>query len=193
MFSRSLRLGLVLAAALAVAPPAFPADPMIPRSPGAQRVFGAFDELRHASALRSPGGPRSVAITDADLNEYVSYRIRSEHASSLKDLQLKFFTGNKVEGMIFLDLAKLGAPAILPSSLRFYFAGKLRVQDSQIKFDVTDLFLERRPVPVFLLNLAFYIASKTQKHGPAGLGDWYKLPLGIKDLTTDPGRLVFHY
>jgi hypothetical protein len=98
-----------------------------------------------------------------------------------------------VEGMMFLDLSKLGAPSFLKPQLHFYFSGRLATQNAKIKLEVKSLYLGYQSVPIFLLDVAFFIASKTQKHGPAGLADWYELPLGLKDITTEAGRVVLHY
>ncbi len=163
------------------------------RPPGAQRVFDALDALRLAAQSPAPAALRSIAVTDADLNDYITYRIKSERAQALRDLLFKVLPENRVEGMIFLDLGRLGAPGFLGTSLHFYFAGRLRTENARIKLDVEELFLEHKSVPVFLLNLAFYIASKTQKHGPAGLADWYRLPLGIRDIVTQAGLIIFRY
>lgn len=165
----------------------------VPRSPGAQRVFDVLDRLRLAAAQPKPSAPRSLTITDADLNDYITYRILSEKEEILRDLHLKVFPDNRVEGMMFLDLTKIGAPSFLRPNLHFYFSGRLMSQEGRIKFEVRELFLEFKPVPVFLLDIAFYIASKTQKHGPAGLAEWYKLPLGIRDIVTQEGRIIFTY
>ncbi len=161
--------------------------------PAAQRVFDAFAELKRAGSLPASHPAGTVVVTDADLNEYVQYRIATEKSDVLRDLRLKFLAGNKVEGMMALDLSRIGAPAILSPKLNFFFSGRLMTQGPQIKFDVDSLFLDYKSVPVFLLELAFYIASKTQKHGLAGIADWYKLPPGIKGVGTEAGRIIFRY
>lgn len=192
MIPSRMRRGLGLLVSLCLSALAL-SQGAVPRSPGAQRVYDALDRLRLAASQPVPSAPRSVAISDADLNAYISYRILSEKEEVLRDLHLKVFPANRVEGMMFLDLTKIGAPSFLRPNLHFYFSGRLMSQDSRIKFEVRELFLEYKPVPVFLLDIAFYIASKTQKHGPAGLADWYKLPLGIRDIVTQEGRIIFYY
>jgi hypothetical protein len=164
-----------------------------PRSPAVQRVFDALGQLRQAAALPRPSNPRSLTVSEDDLNAYISYRILSEKEGSLRQLRLKAMPRNRIEGMMFLDLTKMGAPAFLKPNLHFYFSGRVVSQGGQIKLEVQELFLEYQPVPIFLLDLAFYIASKTQKHGPAGLADWYKLPLGIRDIVAEEGRFIISY
>lgn len=189
---RRARWFILLLAALAVGARGV-SQPVIPRSPEAQRVFDALDRLRRAAAQPPPARLRSIVLTDQELNAYIGYRIRSEKAGALRDLRLKVFPGNRVEGLMFFDLTKIGAPSFLPATLRFYFSGRLNCRDARMKFEVQELFLEFKPVPVFLLNMAFYIASKTQKHGPAGLADWYELPWGIKDIAGETGRIILRY
>jgi hypothetical protein len=170
-----------------------PARPEPARSPAVQRVFDAFAELRRAGTLPASHPPRTVTVTDADLNAYIRYRISSEKSEVLRDLRLKFLPDDRVEGMMALDLSRVGVPPVLSPKLNFFFSGRLMSQGPRIKFDVDSLFLDYKSVPVFLLELAFYIASKTQKHGPAGIADWYKLPPGIKSVGTEAGRIVFRY
>ncbi len=163
------------------------------RSAAFQRVFDAFAELKRAGSLPASHPPRTVVITESDLNAYVQYRIVAEKSQVLRDLRLKFLADNKVEGMMALDLSRIGAPPLLSPKLNFFFSGRLLTQGSQIKFDVDSLFLDYKAVPVFLLELAFYIAAKTQKHGLAGLADWYKLPAGVQSVGAEAGRIIFRY
>lgn len=188
-FCRGFALAFLILSSFPIAS----AATVVPRPPQVQRVYNALDLLRQAAAQPPAAKPRTITLTDTELNAYINYRIKSEKAEALRELRLQVFPKNKVEGMMFLDLAKVGAPSFLAPALHFYFSGRLMSQNARIKFEVTTLFLEYKPVPVFLLNMAFYIASKTQKHGPAGLADWYELPLGLTDITTEAGRVILHY
>lgn len=164
-----------------------------PPSPEAQKVFDAFALLRRSAALPPAAKPRTIVLADTELNAYIAYRIKTEKSSVLRELRLHVFPENRVEGLMFLDLSRIGAPSFLKPALHFYFSGRLASQDMRIKFEVKSLYLGYQSVPVFLLEAAFFIASKTQKHGPAGLADWYELPLGLKDITTEAGRVILHY
>ena len=165
----------------------------VPPNPEAQKVFDAFALLRRAAIQAPAPGKRTIVLTDAELNAYIAYRIKTEKSNVLRDLRLHIFPENMVEGQMFLDLSKIGAPSFLKPALQFYFSGRLTTQNARIKFEVKSLYLGYQSVPIFLLDAAFFIASKTQKHGPAGLADWYELPLGLKDISTETGRVVFHY
>jgi len=164
-----------------------------PPSAEAQRVFDAFALLRRAATQPPAGKPRTIALTDTELNAYIAYRIKTEKSNALRELRLRIFPGNRVEGLMFLDLSKIGAPSFLKPALHFYFSGRLATQNARIKFEVKSLYLGYQSVPIFLLDVAFFIASKTQKHGPSGLADWYELPLGLKDISTEAGRVALHY
>jgi len=168
-------------------------EAVVARSPEAQKVYDALDKLKRAETEQPAAVLRDIILTEEELNAYIGHRIRTEKAGPLKDFRLKLFPENRVEGLMFLDLTRLGAPAVLPDVLHFYFSGRLAVREERMKLEVQDLFLEFKPVPVFLLNLAFYIASKTQKHGSAGLADWHELPLGIKDIICRKGRITLRY
>jgi hypothetical protein len=164
----------------------------VPRSPEVQRVFNSLDRIRQAPARPAGSKPRTIILSDADLNAYVNYRIKTEKGDILRDLRLKALSGDEVEGMMSLDLTRIGIPGFR-RVFHFFFSGRLVSRDSRVKFEVKSLFLEYKPVPVFLLNMAFYIASKTQKHGPSGFVDWYELPLGISEIRTEPGRFILKY
>jgi len=182
-----LSLSLILTLCLGASSVTFP------RSPEVQKVYDAFENLRRAAGQPPATAARSVALTDAELNAYIAYRIKTENSNVLRDLRLHIFPGNMVEGLMFLDLSKIGAPSFLKPALHFYFSGRLATQNARIKFEVESLYLGYQSVPIFLLDAAFYIASKTQKHGPAGLADWYELPRGLKDISTEAGRVLLHY
>jgi hypothetical protein len=178
---------------LALSPCLATAAISLPRSPDVQKVYDAFALLRRSATQPPAAKPRTIALTDAELNAYIAYRIKTEKSSVLRDLRLHVFPENRVEGLMFLDLSRIGAPSFLKPTLNFYFAGRLATQNAKIKFEVTSLYLGYQSVPVFLLDAAFFIASKTQKHGPAGLADWYELPLGLKNITSEAGRVLLHF
>ena len=163
------------------------------RSPETQQVYDALDRLRRAEKEPPAAVLRNFILTEQEMNAYIGHRIRTEKSGPLRELKLKFLPGSLVEGMIDLDLAGIGAPAFLPTGLQFFFSGRLMMREAQVKFEVEQLFLGMKPVPVFLLNLAFYIASKTQKHGSASLADWQDLPLGLKEVAGEKGRLILRY
>ena len=192
-FACAAAVTALAAAVLAVPVRAQPNGAIASRSPEAQKVYDALDKLKRAETEQPAAVLRDITLTEQELNAYISHRIRTEKAGPLKDFRLKLFPENRVEGLMFLDLTKLGAPAVLPDVLHFYFSGRLAVREERMKLEVQDLFLEFKPVPVFLLNLAFYIASKTQKHGSASLADWHELPLGIKDIVCRKGRITLRY
>jgi len=111
----------------------------------------------------------------------------------MKELYLKLFEENKIEGKIFIDLTGQEIPKALQPQMTFYFAGKLQIENARVKLDIKKLFLEEQSIPVLVLDLVIYISSKLEGMEASSINDWYELPYGIKDIKTQPGKAVIFY
>jgi len=111
----------------------------------------------------------------------------------MKELHLKLFEANKIEGRIFVDLTGQEIPKALQPQMTFYFSGKLQVENAKVKLNIKKLFLEEQSIPVLVLDLIIYISSKLEGTKITSINDWYELPYGIKDIKTQPGKAVIFY
>ena len=176
-------------AVLAVIVPAVFAD--APQE--AKRVVQALDKVHKESLARAGGPLEKMNFTESEMNAYIAYRIASEKEEVMKELRLKLFEQNRIEGKIFIDLSGQKLPFLLKSQMNLYFEGNFEVQNGYIRLDFKKLFLEERQVPLMLLDMIIYVAAKLGKTDPTSINDWYELPFGIKDMRTSPGRVTIYY
>jgi hypothetical protein len=76
---------------------------------------------------------RSVEVTESEFNSYVAYRIEVEKEDVLKELRVKFFEGNRIEGKIVVDLRKQKLPKFLKPQMTFFLGGQLEVKDGEAR------------------------------------------------------------
>jgi len=159
----------------------------------ALKVVNALNRIRSVQFREHKGPLRQIVVTESELNSYIAYRIETEKEEIMKELHLKLFAANKIEGKIFIDLTEQDIPKGLRPQMTFYFAGKLQVENAKAKLNIKKLFLEEQSIPVLVLDLIIYVSSKLEGTQPSSINDWYELPYGIKDIKTQPGQAVIFY
>jgi len=159
----------------------------------AKKVLNLINKIRTEQYKENPGTLRKIVIKESELNSYIAYRIEVEKEEIMKELCLKLFEANKIEGKIFIDLTGRNIPKMLNPQMTFYFEGKLQVEESRVRLNMKKLYLEEQLVPPLLLDLIIYISSKIEKVEASSINDWYELPFGIKNIETHFGQAVFFY
>ncbi len=160
---------------------------------GAKRVVQALDIIQKESTSRAGVPFKKMVFTESEMNSYIAFRIASEKEDVMKELRLKLFNGNRVEGLIFIDLTDQKLPPLLKSRMNLYFEGNFEIQNGYIRLNFRKLFLEERQVPPMLLDLIIYVAAKLGKTEVTSINDWYELPFGIRDMRTTTGQLAVFY
>jgi hypothetical protein len=156
------------------------------------KVLRAIDKVTSDAA--PPGGRlRSIVITESELNSYIAYRIESEKEEIMKELRLKLFDKNKIEGKIHIDLRGQRIPQFIRPEIDIYFAATLLISERGVKIDIQRLFLEDQPIQPLLLDLIIAVSSRLNNEKATSIGDWYEIPYGIKDIRTQKGRAIFYY
>jgi len=156
------------------------------------KVLKAIDKIRSES-LEESKRPRKIFITEKELNSYIAYRIETEKEEITREISLRLFEENKIEGKIVIDLRDQEIPKFLKPEMNFYLAAKLEVQNGKARLDIKKLFLENQPVPPLLLDLVIYISAKLEKTQASSINDWYELPYGIDDIETHLGWVSISY
>jgi hypothetical protein len=139
------------------------------------------------------GNLKDVSVTESELNSYIAYRIEMERSDVMKELRLKFFDKNRVEGKIFIDLSGQDLPGFLRPEMNLYFDGTLEIEERKVRLVLKDLFLEDQRIQPSVLDMIIYIGSKIQGEEPFSMSDWWELPYGIKDVKTEKGTASFYY
>ena len=134
-----------------------------------------------------------VEITESELNSYFAYRIETEEEEVMKELRLKIFKDQKLEGKIFIDLEGQKIPKILRPQMNIYMGGKIIIKEGNIKLDLKSIYLDGQRIQPMVLDFIIFIAAKIENFEPYSLSDWYELPYGIKNIETQKGRATFYY
>ena len=159
----------------------------------ARRVLAAIDKI--VAETREPwtGPLRSIAITESEFNSYIAHRIETEKEPIMKELRLKLFDKNRVEGKIHIDLRGQDIPRFIRPEMDVFFAATLLIENGRARVDFRELFLGDEPIKPMVLDLALAVSARLNNQPATSINDWYELPYGIKDVKTGKGRVTFYY
>lgn len=159
----------------------------------ANKVLKAIDKVQAETQQPWSGPFREIIITESELNSYIAYRIETEKEEIMKELRLKLFERNRIEGKIHVDLRGQEIPQFIRPEMDFYFAADLQAASGKVKFDLKELFLGDEPIQPLIIDLIIAIAARLDKAQATSINDWYELPFGIKDIKTQKGKAIFYY
>jgi hypothetical protein len=159
----------------------------------AQKVLRAIAKIEAESPQPWDGPPRPVTVTESELNSYIAYRIETEKEEIMKELRLKLFRDNRIEGKIHIDLRGRDIPSYIRPEMDVFFAADVLVNDGAVKIDLQKLFLGDEPIPPLIIDLVIAVSAKLSGQEPTSISDWYELPFGIKDIKTEKGKATFFY
>ena len=159
----------------------------------ARKVFAAIDKIEAETQQPWNGPPRSLTITESEFNSYIAYRIESEKEGIMKELRLKLFDKNKIEGKVHIDLRGQDVPSFVRPEMDVYFSANLLVDNGKAKVDMQEIFLGDEPIKPFVLDLVIAISARLNNQEATSINDWYELPYGIKDIKTEDGKATFFY
>jgi len=161
--------------------------------PEARKVLKAIDKMESEQSRGDKDSLKKIVITEKELNSYIAYRIETEKEEIMKELRLKLFKRNKIEGRVLIDLRGQKIPEFIRPQMTLYFGGKLKVKKGRARLDIKDLFLEDQRVKPTILDVILNIASKINKTEASSMNDWHELPYGIKDIKTNRHKATFYY
>jgi len=159
----------------------------------AEKVLKLIAQMQRKQAEGDTRGLSKVMLTESELNSYIAYRIEAERSEALKELRLKIFENNRVEGKIYIDLRGQDLPKVLRPEMNFYLDGTIEVKEGSVRLNLKSLYLEGQKIQPQLLNMVIYVGSKAQNTEPFRLDDWFELPYGIKDIVCEQGCAAFYY
>src|SRR4030042_414527 len=125
----------------------------------ARKVLAAIDKIEAETLQPWSGQPRSLTITESEFNSYIAYRIESEKEEIMKELRLKFFDENKIEGKIHIDLRGQDAPRFIRPEMDVYFSANLLINHGTATTDLQKLFLGDGPIKPFVLDLVIALSA----------------------------------
>ena len=161
--------------------------------PEAQKVIKAIEKMESEQSREEKESLREIVITEKELNSYIAYRIETEKEEIMKELKLKLFKKNKIEGKVFIDLEGQELPDFIRPQMTLFFGGELAVKEGKARLNVKDLFIEDQRVNPSILDIILKIASQTNQLEISSMKDWNELPYGIKDIKTKRKKATFYY
>ncbi|HOF82987.1 MAG TPA: hypothetical protein PK207_07020 [Candidatus Aminicenantes bacterium] len=159
----------------------------------AARLQSALDLIERNRAARAALPMRSLAFSEKELNAWVAVLIESDRDGILRELALKLFEENRVEGKAFVDAGGVSLPFGLKPRLNIFFSGRVTVLDGAAKIALDKLFFEGQPVSVVLLDAVIAAAAAMNKSGASSINDWVALPPGLRNLRSREGVLLLYY
>jgi len=161
--------------------------------PEALKVLKAIDKMESEQSKGDKDSLKKIVITEKELNSYIAHRIETEKEEIMKELRLKLFRRNKIEGKVLIDLRGQKIPEFIRPQMTLFFGGKLEVKKGKARLNIKDLFLEDQRIKPTVLDLIVNIASKIKDMEVSSMNDWYELPYGIKDIKTNRHKATFYY
>jgi len=161
--------------------------------PEARKVLEAIEKMESEQSKGDKDSLKKIVITEKELNSYIAYRIETEKEEIMKELRLKLFKRNKIEGRVLIDLRGQKIPEFIRPQMTLFFGGKLEVKKGKAMLNIKDLFLEDQRVKPTILDLILNIASKIKDMEISSMNDWYELPYGIEDIKTNRHKATFYY
>jgi hypothetical protein len=159
----------------------------------ALKVLDLIDKIELSPDDAGLRGKRKVEVSESELNAYIAYRIETEKEEVMKELRLKFFDNNRIEGKLFFDLRGQKLPKLLRPEMTFYFSGRIETLDGAVRLNLEELFLEGQKIQPMVLDLVFFIAARINKVESSSINDWYLLPYGITDIKVFDRLAEFYY
>ncbi len=157
------------------------------------KVLKAIDRVERETATLTERPLKKVSITESELNSYIAYLVEIKNEKFLKELRVKLFRKNKVEGIVLMDLRGENVPEFLRPQMTLYFGGKIETNDGLVKFILRDLFLEEQRIDPKVLDFIIAFAAKIGNYEAWSINDWWELPHGIKNVETENQKAVFFY
>ncbi len=159
----------------------------------AMKVVEALEKAESESTRASAVTRRPLEFSEADLNAFVAYDLLATNEEYVKEVALKLFDKNRVEGKIVVAIAQAQARGGLPSRLELFFAAGFETEAGRIRINMDSLYLGKEKLPVAFIDTVIAVVSRLQGYEPTSLSDWYELPFGIQRLETRPGKVfVYH-
>lgn len=159
----------------------------------ALKVMNALEKIKASEHLGTRNTLRKIVISESELNSWIAFRIETEREEVMKELRLKLFEENKIEGKIFIDLRGQNIPKILRPEMSFYFEGRLQIEKGRARLNIKKLFIEEQQINPLILDLVIQISAKIQNFEASSIYGWYDLPYGIKNIETHLGQAFLFY
>lgn len=162
-------------------------------TPAIAKVLSLYEQL-----LAKPPRHVEFELTEAEVNEYVRYSVRTLRRPGITETNIKLLPGNNVSVSAVIDFEALEGdrPGTVPAVFRPVLNGKKRisldlhfqVQDGMTKLDVRKAAYEDLALPQFLARKLVQVVGYLQPER-IDTDDAFLLPAGLKRLETGAGEV----
>jgi hypothetical protein len=154
-----------------------------------------FDQLRTAAAHPPGLAPSHVAFqfSDAEINEYMRYALRTAPRPGLDSVTVKLFPHNYVStfSVVDCDAVEQWKPGTIPALLRPVLKGKksiwvdyrFQADRSRITFSVEKAYYQSLRLPAFLVEKMIQIVAARQPE-KYNTSKPLPIPFGLKQVWT---------
>ncbi len=163
-----------------------------------QAKLSRITEFANAPRGRTAPGPRSVEVTDAELNSYLRYHAQAEIPPGIVEPVLTALGGGRVGGSAIVDLDAvrrqkkrgwLDPVGYLTGRLPVTATGTLTTKNGVGRFQLASAEVGGVTVPKAVLQELLSYYSQTPEN-PSGINmdDPFELPARIREIKVGAGR-----
>jgi len=180
--TRRLLTGIVVLWAAAAAPP---------QSPAVTRMLNLFEALRRSQHGNSPRV--GFSLTESELNEYLSYSLRTLPRPGIRSVTVKVFAHNYISTFTVVDFDAIERwkPGTVPVVLQPVLTGtkaiwldvRFQVQNCAVTFSVEKAYYQGIRLPAFLVEemIRLVAARQPEKYDTSKP---LPLPFGLRQVST---------
>lgn len=139
------------------------------------------------------GEDHSAEVTEKELNAYIAHRLKQDQHPFISGIKIGLLENNHVRGKISFDADYLNLGPLLGDNLAFDFSGIFYTRHGAARLDLISLYLAGQPVNPQVLDFVISTAARYYGSEMGGIGDWYKLPKGIKRIMVTKAKAVAYY
>jgi hypothetical protein len=161
----------------------------------AQNAIKVQHILETIGRQQAATGPtdHNATITEKEFNDYIAYRLAKERHPNIDSLTIKLLNDNHIDGRIRFNAKRLNLDVLLGDNLDFDFSGIVYTQNRQGRLNLIALKLNDQPVNPQILDFVIGTAALANGMEPYGLGDWFALPKGLKNISTTKAKAILSY
>ncbi len=158
----------------------------------ALKVINFLEQVADKYRVTGKYQGKTAVFTEEEISAFFQ-EILTGSAPAVKNITLKLFANNRIEGWLVLSFKCMDIPPYMKDEVNLYFSGVAEVKMNKIRLNFGDLYLETQKIQPAAINALIEMVSSSQNLEAKKLDDWYDLPAGIAGLSTERGMLKVKY
>jgi hypothetical protein len=139
------------------------------------------------------GSQRTAEVSEAELNDYIGYRLSHEKNPTIDHLDVHLLENNQVQGKIILDARQLNLDLFFSRKMDFDFKGILHTRRGAGRLNLSVLQLNGQVVQPETLDMVLGAIALSNGTAPTRVDDWYALPEGMDHIVVKKGKATVYY